>query len=262
MKLRRLIRLINSILSRAGLRISRIRKPGDERLPSYAEGDFVASYEKYFHDSMVPWQGMHDAFLAATHIAKSGTPGDVVECGVFRGGLVGVMKDTIMQIEKNTPRNFWLFDTFEGMPKPGPNDFKFGRSRIGPMKRFNKRARGGGSDWCLGELSDVKDTLRKSVGGLENTIFVQGMVEDTLRGELLPEKIALLRLDTDFYESTKIELEVLLPRLSVGGVLIVDDYGVWAGSRKAVQESFLQQKNFATFINHRNGALVAVKTAA
>lgn len=143
MKLRRLIRLINSILSPAGLRISRIRKPGDERLPSYAEGDFVASYEKYFHDSMVPWQGMHDAFLAATHIAKSGTPGDVVECGVFRGGLVGVMKDTILQIEKNTPRNFWLFDTFEGMPKPGPNDFKLGRSRIGAMKRFNKRARGG-----------------------------------------------------------------------------------------------------------------------
>lgn len=134
-------RMINSLLSRAGLRISRIRKRGDEQLPSYAGGDFVASYEKYCHDSMVPWEGMHDAFLAATHIAKSGTPGDVVECGVFRGGIVGLMKDTILQIEKNTPRNFWLFDTFEGMPKPGPNDFKIGQSRSGAMKKFNQRAR-------------------------------------------------------------------------------------------------------------------------
>jgi hypothetical protein len=69
-------------------------------------------------------------------------------------------------------------------------------------------------------------------------VFRQGMVEDTLKNEPLPERIAILRLDTDFYESTKIELELLYPRLAPGGVLIVDDYGLWQGSKKAVDEYF------------------------
>ena len=159
-------------------------------------------------------------------------------------------------------RNFWLFDTFEGMPKPGPKDLKIGGDRDSTTRKYERLALpGGGSDWCLGDLRDVERTLRKSTGGLDRTIFVRGMVEDTLRDKSLPEAIALLRLDTDFYESTKIELEVLLPLLSVGGILIVDDYGEWAGSREAVQEALLGQNNFATFTNHRNGALVAVKTS-
>jgi O-methyltransferase len=267
-KVKTIAAMINSVLSRAGLRLSRIqpRREDPSTLYAGAESAFVASYEKYRDDSMVPWQGMHDAFLAAKYIANSGTPGDIVECGVFRGGIVGLMKDTILQIEKTSARNFWLFDTFEGMPKPGPEDFKFGKDRSRAIslsiKKYEMLAREGGSDWCLGELRDVENTLGKSTGGLDNTIFVQGMVEETLHGELVPEEIALLRLDTDFYESTKVELEVLLPRLSVGGILIVDDYGTWAGSRKAVQEIFLERKNFATFINHRTLSLLAVKTSA
>lgn len=257
--------LFNSILGRAGVRIIRIRRRGDEKLPSYIDSDFVESYRKYVHDSVVPWEGMYDAFLAATHIAKSGTPGDIVECGVFRGGVVALMRDTILRTEKTmTGRNFWLFDTFDGMPKPGPKDFKIGRDRNAPLKKYERSTSAGGaggSGWVRSELWEVENTVRRSGAGLANTIFVQGMVEETLRGELLPDKIALLRLDTDFYESTKIELEVLLPRLSVGGVLIVDDYGDWAGSRDAVHETFLDLNNFAMFINHRYGALVAVKTA-
>jgi hypothetical protein len=77
--------------------------------------------------------------------------------------------------------------------------------------------------------------------------FVQGMVEDTLP-EKAPEQIALLRLDTDWYESTRHELIHLFPRLSRGGVLIIDDYGDWEGARKAVDE-YIAQHNVAILLN-------------
>ena len=69
----------------------------------------------------------------------------------------------------------------------------------------------------------------------DRTVFVQGKVEETLAGRR-PERIALLRLDTDFYESTRAELAALAPLLGPGGVLVVDDYGSWAGSKQAVDE--------------------------
>ena len=78
--------------------------------------------------------------------------------------------------------------------------------------------------------------------------FVKGKVENTLlKEENLPKKISFLRLDTDFYESTKKELEILFPRLEKKGILIVDDYGHWKGSKKAVDEYFAFDKKFKFF---------------
>jgi O-methyltransferase len=104
--------------------------------------------------------------------------------------------------------------------------------------------------------------MAKSGNGIANVKYIKGMVEDTLRDNI-PEKIALLRLDTDFYESTKAELEVLLDKLVTGGILIVDDYGSWAGSRKAVNDYFSTNgiKGYAIFVNHFYGALLCIKTA-
>ena len=73
----------------------------------------------------------------------------------------------------------------------------------------------------------------------DDVVFRQGDVADTLAdASTLPEKISLLRLDTDWYESTKIELETLYPRLAKRGILIIDDYGQWAGQKQAVDEFF------------------------
>jgi O-methyltransferase len=95
------------------------------------------------------------------------------------------------------------------------------------------------SIWCYAALDEV----RRNVGEMgypgEKLHFVQGKVEDTIPGSA-PEQIALLRLDTDWYESTRHELIHLYPRLSAGGVLIVDDYGHWQGSRRAVDEWIAQ----------------------
>ena len=94
---------------------------------------------------------------------------------------------------------------------------------------------------CYSSLEEVKMNIKLSSGNksLDNINLIEGKVEDTLKiSKNLPEKISILRLDTDWYESTKIELEVLFPKLSKGGILIIDDYGQWKSSRKAVDEFF------------------------
>ena len=87
--------------------------------------------------------------------------------------------------------------------------------------------------------------------------FIEGNVRETLTQLKLPQSIALLRLDTDFYDSTLIELQVLWPRLSIGGVLILDDYGHWDGARKAVDEYIATDiKSFKIPISGGGGRLV------
>ena len=99
-------------------------------------------------------------------------------------------------------------------------------------------------------LEDVKKNIRENTN-INNIFLIKGKVENTLRNiKKLPKKISILRLDTDFYESTKIELEVLFPRLVKGGVLIIDDYGFWKGAKKAVDEYFSDYRQFFHYIDH------------
>jgi hypothetical protein len=109
--------------------------------------------------------------------------------------------------------------------------------------------------WCYATLDDVRETFRRSGIRDDAVNFVKGDVEHTLR-KRLPKKISILRLDTDWYESTKLELEILYPRLAKGGVLIIDDYGHWEGARRAVDEYFT--KHPFLFLNRTS---YAVRTA-
>lgn len=260
----RLKQTISKLLSHAGIRVSLIKKRGKETLGHYVDVRFPPLYKKYCDESMVAWQGMHDAFDAAAYITESNIEGDVVECGVWRGGVSGLMKDVVYANEGSSERKFWLFDTFEGMTAPSKSDFKSGEDQEQTLNTHKQSLRADGtSDWCRGDLPDVKKTISKSSGGLDNVKFIKGKVENTLRLNNVPSKIALLRLDTDFYESTKVELEVLLPKLATGGILIIDDYGAWAGARKAFNEMKEGKglEGFAVFRNHIDGALIAIKTS-
>jgi predicted O-methyltransferase YrrM len=134
-------------------------------------------------------------------------------------------------------RNFYLFDTFAGMSEPTDADMtRHGRSAVALYDHYQKPTH---SEWCYASLEDVRENFRAN-GQLDSSVnFVKGKVEETLLDpKNLPQSIALLRLDTDFYESTKAELEILYPRLVSGGVLILDDYGHWEGARKATDEYF------------------------
>jgi hypothetical protein len=132
-----------------------------------------------------------------------------------------------------TDRDLYLFDTFEGMSEPGEQDRR-ARDAAGAAELLA----GSGIDakvWAYSPLEEVRANLASTGYPAERVRFVQGKVEDTIPGHA-PDRIALLRLDTDWYESTRHELEHLFPRLSSGGVLLIDDYGAWEGARRAVDE--------------------------
>jgi hypothetical protein len=175
---------------------------------------------------------------AVRYVVAARIPGAFVECGVWRGGSMMAAARTLMQLS-DLDRQLFLFDTFEGMSKPTQHDRDHsGRSASG---RFNRsRTSDDTAAWCDASLADVQRNIH-SVGYPGDRVrLVKGKVEDTLPGAA-PEQIALLRLDTDWYESTRHELEHLYPRLTPGGVLIIDDYGHWEGCRKATDEYFARR---------------------
>ncbi|HEY6816349.1 MAG TPA: TylF/MycF/NovP-related O-methyltransferase [Croceibacterium sp.] len=184
---------------------------------------------------------------AVKYVEQRGIPGDIVELGVWRGGQSMTAALTLERVGGN--RRLWLYDTFAGMPEPGEHDFKAATGESA-MAQWNKTQDGKGfSQWCCASLEDVQANLGST--GHRDVRYVQGMVEDTLREPAnLPDQIAILRLDTDWYESTKAELDILYPRLSPGGVLIIDDYGSWGGAKKATDEYFAQQAIFLHRIDH------------
>lgn len=225
-------RLRAFLLHKLRLNVKRVPRKGSEIFPSTVHPEFVRSYKKYYDLTMVPWRPLYWSWLSAKYIQEHKIPGDVVECGVFKGGCSLIMAEA-------HDRESWMYDTYKGMSEPTEHDFKgtYSGERFDSVKRYRSATREGFVDWAYGSIEEVKHAIRKS--GLTESRFklVQGKVEDTIPGQI-PEKIALLRLDTDFYESTKHELTNLYPLLSDGGILIVDDYGSWAGSRKAVDEYF------------------------
>ena len=148
--------------------------------------------------------------------------GDIVECGVWRGGhIIAAMLAAV------TDRSFWLFDTFDGMTEPGVQDSRKG-IHASMTTRYKKT---GAKGWCRAELDEVRDNVEQYRQSNQTVEYVSGPVELTLSTQRLPRHIALLRLDTDWYASTKAELEVLWPRVVINGVVIIDDYLSWQGCK-------------------------------
>lgn len=168
------------------------------------------------------------------YLIKNDISGDIVECGVWKGGSMMAVAQTLCEIG-TVDRNLHLFDTFDGMSAPTPEDVSFkGESAAELLSNSAKNADG---VWCFSPLEEVKRNLSTTCYPAERIQFYKGRVEDTIP-EHAPTEIAMLRLDTDWYEFTYHELLHLYPRLKAGGVLIVDDYGHWAGARKAVDQYF------------------------
>ena len=170
--------------------------------------------------------------LAMRYLKENEIAGDIVECGVWAGGSIGAA--ALLGAGDQIHRRYWLFDTFEGMTRPSVND---PASALDGYEN-SKHSVGEGSSWCEVNEIQVRRNLTDLGVDLGLCSFVAGDVARTLLNSNLPTNIALLRLDTDWYESTLIELEILFPRIVRGGVLIIDDYGHWEGARKAVDEYF------------------------
>lgn len=162
---------------------------------------------------------------ALGRVDRGGIAGDVVECGVWRGGNI------LLARTFSPSRVCWLYDTFTGMTEPGDMDVKV-RGGARALDLWGKNAHK-----TRVPIEDVRQNFLDWGFDHAQLRFVQGPVEETLLDvNNLPDRIALLRLDTDWYASTKVEMEVLYPRLVSGGVLIIDDYGHWQGAQQAVRE--------------------------
>lgn len=173
---------------------------------------------------------------AVDHVIDRGIPGALVECGVYMGGNIEVM---IRALHRHgvSDRDIYLYDTFAGMPKPADiDDHELGGLAKASWEAHRTEADGDkGSDWMKAGVELVRQRINPLGYPDKHLRFVKGMVEDTIPA-VAPDRIAILRLDTDFFSSTKHELQHLYPRLSPGGILIIDDYGAFPGSRKATDE--------------------------
>lgn len=170
---------------------------------------------------------------AVRYVEEAGIVGAIVECGVWRGGSMMAAARTLLN-RGVADREIFLFDTFEGMTEPGPHDISIAGESAGSLLNGAVRTEEDRM-WCYAPIHQVSQALALTNYPQERVHLIPGRVEDTLISRA-PEEIALLRLDTDWYESTRHEMEVLFPRLRQGGVLIIDDYGHWQGARKAVDE--------------------------
>jgi hypothetical protein len=176
---------------------------------------------------------------AVNYLVKNKVEGDFVECGVWRGGSTMAAIDTLMNAG-DTSREIYLYDTFEGMSEPTELDKVFTGTGANELMETSDK-NDASSVWCYSAIEEVQQNVESLKYPAKKVHYVKGKVEDTIPGTL-PGKIALLRLDTDWYESTAHELKHLYPLLAPGGVIIIDDYGHWEGARKAVDEYIEAQK--------------------
>ena len=164
-----------------------------------------------------------------------------------------------MLSDKNiVDRKVILYDTYEGMSQPTEQDKNIvGQPASSLLQQSSIEIQD--SIWCYSGFEEVKQNL--SLSGLlpECIIMIKGKVEDTIPTQLPTKSISLLRLDTDWYESTKHELNYLYPLLNKSGVLIIDDYGHWEGCRKAVDEYVLTHNLSILFNRIDNTGRLAIK---
>jgi O-methyltransferase len=175
--------------------------------------------------TMTSVERIHALINAVRYIVANRIPGDFVECGVWKGGSIMTMALTLLELGR-ADRRLFLFDTFNGMTTPGAEDVDY----LGQNAREILD-----SVRCEASQEEVETAISTTGYDRSNIHFVKGPVEETIP-EQAPELVALLRLDTDWYESTRHELEHLFPRLAQGGVILIDDYGHWQGARRAVDE--------------------------
>jgi hypothetical protein len=225
---------IRRALERAGLRRNRQRPEWIDPV-EFSNADLeVLNYVLDRKLTMASRERVIATINACKHAIRADIEGDFVECGVWRGGNSIAAKLTFENY--GSKKKVWLFDTFGGMTAPTKFDTTI-FSDVRATDRFEKGKAFGHNDWCFASLSDVRANFLGSGTDLSGVEFVVGDVMETLADEqTIPAAVSVLRLDTDFYDSTKVELQVLYPRVSIGGSLLIDDFGHWDGARQAVEE--------------------------
>jgi hypothetical protein len=190
----------------------------------------VDHYVNSYAVSMIPLARFDNIRNCIDDIVRNGTPGDLIEAGVWRGGATIFMRGAL-KVYGDVDRSVWVADSFEGLPEPDPDRFPLeAKVQAGSViqKAYNNLAVG---------LEEVKRNFAAYRLLDDRVRFLKGWFKDTLSSAPI-NKLSLMRLDGDFYESTRDSLRFLYDKLSIGGFVIIDDYGEdsWTYCRKAVDE--------------------------
>jgi hypothetical protein len=195
----------------------RLRELRDLLIP----GEFARIYPLIRNQTGSSQPRLRALYEAVDRVCRLGIQGDIVECGAARGGSAGLLGLAMRERDKN--RRLWVFDTFAGLPPPSKNDPDYDTA-----KHYT------GS--CFGSLEDVQKFFTE-IGIIDSAKLIKGLFQETLIHADVGT-IAVLHLDGDWYDSTMICLDCLYDRVQSGGVIQIDDYGHWAGARKAVHDFF------------------------
>ncbi len=240
--------IIEKLFRTLGYTISRRSNSKTQSQEFISDGEiFIEIYEKCKKYTSTSIERMNALFAATKYVVENKIPGDIVECGVWKGGSMMLCAYTLLYLN-DTSRKIYLYDTYEGMTEPTEVDVSFDNKSAAEIKKqYEPYIQANSKAWLYISLEQVKKYLSLTGYPLDKLIFVKGKIEDTIP-DMMPKQISILRLDTDWYESTYHELYHLYPRLSVNGFLILDDYGHWEGARKATNNYF-KENNINIFLN-------------
>lgn len=224
------------------------------RLPAHYDAEMRAIIRRVRPRTMTRHPKLAGLILAVRYVVDHGIPGEIVECGVWRGGSMQAAAFALLG-EGVTDRELHLFDTFEGMPPAGESDRRI-EDGFAAADLLDNREKDH-AVWAYASLEDVREGMAETGYPGERVFYHRGLVEETVPGQA-PGVISILRLDTDWYDSTKHELEHLYERLTPGGVLIIDDYGYWEGARRATDE-FLAKTHEPLLLLPSASGRIAVK---
>ncbi len=213
-------------------------------------GDFEAIHQEIIEKvrpyTMTSNERLYGLIESVQYIIKNNIQGDFVECGVWKGGSMMAIAETLKHLGV-TNRQLYLYDTFAGMTAPTEEDIdQLNRDASSQLiQEAGKKTES--IVWAYSSLDEVKNNLAKTNYPAELIHYVEGDVLLTIP-QTISTQIGLLRLDTDWYESTKHEMIHLYPKLVSKGVLIIDDYGFWKGSRKAIDE-YIHEQNISLLLH-------------
>jgi O-methyltransferase len=173
--------------------------------------------------TLVSPERIHNLYVLAKRIEDEEIPGDVVECGVYKGGTAAILARSATRSKMG--RTVWLFDSFQGMPPTTEFDGEAAREWVGKLATVP---------------DEVREVLNRAGARLDCVRIVPGLFQETFEKVDIP-RIALLNLDCDWYESVKLCLHKLYDSVVPGGFVSFDDYGYWPGCKLAVDEFFRER---------------------